>query len=96
MTRVRAYSSLEFTARFDKSYKRLGVGLKEQCDEALMQLLTEPVAAGLHLKPIRPSNHYWEARIDKAHRLILLPEKGMAWVIDVVVHDDIAKWGMRR
>lgn len=92
MTRARAYSSFELTARFDKSYKRLSAELKEQCDDALMQLLCDPVPVGLHLKPIRPSNHYWEARINKAHRLILLPQSGMAYVVDVVVHDDIAKW----
>jgi len=96
VTRARRFASLDLTARFDRSYRRLSASLQRQCDEALAQLLTEPVAPGLHLKPIRPSNHYWEARVDRGHRLILLPVGDAAYVIDIVVHDDIAKWSVPR
>lgn len=96
MTRARPFTSLELTARFDRSYRRLPASLQRQCDDALAQLLTQPVAPGLHLKPIRPSNHYWEARVDRGHRLILLPAGNVAYVMDVVTHDEIAKWSIPR
>lgn len=96
MTRARRFTSLELTARFDRSYRRLPALLQRQCDKALAQLLTQPVATGLHLKPIRPSNHYWEARVDRGHRLILLPAGEVGYIIGVVVHDDIARWSAPR
>lgn len=96
MTRARPYSRLEFTTRFDRSYQRLGAELQQRCDRALEQLLADPIAPGLHLKPIRPSNKFWEARINRGHRIILLPVGGMAYAMDVVTHDEIATWGRAR
>jgi mRNA-degrading endonuclease RelE of RelBE toxin-antitoxin system len=92
VSRARAFRSLELTDRFVKSYRRLTAEAREQCDEALEQLITEPVAPGLHLKPIRPSKQYWEARISRGDRLILRPEGDTAYVMDVVTHDEIAAW----
>lgn len=83
MTRTRAFSHIELTRQFDKSYRRLSTERKAQCDAALRQFLEEPVAPGLHLKPIRPSNRYREARINRGDRLILYPQRGMAYVMDV-------------
>lgn len=92
MTRTRAFSHIELTRQFERSYRRLSTERKAQCDDALRQLLVEPVAPGLHLKPIRPSNRYWEARINRGDRLILYPQGAMAYVMDVVTHDEIADW----
>lgn len=93
--RSRAFTYLERTRRFDKSFLRLSDESQEQCIEALEQLIEEPLMPGLHLKPIRPSNEFWEARINSGDRLILLPHRGMAYVMDVVKHDDINDWGSR-
>jgi mRNA-degrading endonuclease RelE of RelBE toxin-antitoxin system len=92
VTRTRAFSHIELTRQFEKSYRRLSAERKTQCDDALEQLLEEPVAPGLHLKPIRPSNKYWEARMNKGDRLILYPDGAMAYLMDVVTHDEISKW----
>jgi len=54
--------------------------------------MTEPLSPGLHFKPIRPSNRYWEARINRGDRLILYPEGAEAYVMDIVTHDEIKKW----
>ena len=67
--------------------------MQEQCEEGLAQLLDDPLPPGLHLKPIRPSNKYWEARINRGDRLILYPVGGTAYVMDVVTHDEIKRWG---
>jgi len=92
VTRARPFASLEFTARLGKSFQRLTAESKSQCAAALEQLVRAPLPRGLQLKPIQPSKEFWEARINRAERLILLPVGNVAYVIDVVSHDDIKKW----
>lgn len=93
--RSRAFASLELTRKFNKSFKALGSDAQDQCADALEQLIEEPRAPGLHLKPIRPSNKFWEARLNSGDRIILLPHGSMAYVMDVVKHDDIKHWGKK-
>ena len=93
MTRGRGFTQLEYTAQFEKSYCKLGPATQKQCDEALKQLLEAVPRPGLHLKPILPSKQFWEARLSKGDRLILLPRGEVAFVIDVVKHDDISRYG---
>lgn len=93
--RARAFKSLQLTKRFEKSFRRLGSDSQAQCEEALEQLLQDPVLPGLHLKPIRPNNTFWEARLNSGDRLVLLPEGDTAWVMDVISHDEIKLWGKR-
>jgi hypothetical protein len=93
--RNRAFTYLERTKTFDKSFLRLGSESQDQCADALEQLIPEPLAPGLRLKPIRPNNNFWEARINSGDRIILLPHGDMAYVMDVVKHDDIKHWGTR-
>lgn len=93
MTRARGFKRLEITAQFEKSYRKLGPATQKQCDAAVTQLLEEPPRPGLHLKPILPSKQFWEARLNKGDRIILLPKGEVAFLIDVVKHDEIAKYG---
>jgi hypothetical protein len=93
--RNRAFTYLERTKRFDKSFLKLGADVQDQCAEALEQLISVPLAPGLHLKPIRPSNEFWEARLNSGDRIVLLPHRDMAFLMDVVKHDDIKHWGNR-
>lgn len=93
--RARAFKSLQLTKRFEKSFRRLGSDSQAQCEEALEQLLQDPVLPGLHLKPIRPNNTFWEARLNSGDRPVLLPEGDTAWVMDVISHDEIKLWGKR-
>jgi hypothetical protein len=55
-------------------------------------LLTSPAHPSLSLKPILPAKIYWEARINRSDRLILRPDGSILRVLDVVTHDDIARW----
>lgn len=93
--RARAFKSLQLTKRFEKSFRRLGADSQAQCQDALEQLLQDPVLPGLHLKPIRPNNTFWEARLNSGDRLVLLPDGEMAWVMDVISHDEIKLWGRK-
>ncbi len=82
--RARAFKALVVTKRFEKSFRRLGSESQEQCRDALEQLIQEPPAPGLHLKPIRPNNTFWEARLNSGDRIVLLPEGDSAVVMDVI------------
>lgn len=84
------------TKRFEKSFRRLGPDGKAQCADALEQLIHDPLAPGLHLKPIRPNNTFWEARLNSGDRIVLLPEGETALVMDVIGHDKIKLWGQRK
>ena len=92
MTRRRAFVRLEPTARFRKSYTKLDRRTQDECDAALHQLLVEPLAADLQLKPILPTTTYWEARVNRRDRLIILPDGTVAHIMDVVTHDEIRRW----
>lgn len=94
--RGRRFTSLQLTRRFEKSFRSLGSEAKAQCADALEQLLQDPVRPGLHLKPIRPNNKFWEARLNSGDRIVLLPDGDTAWVMDVISHDEIKLWGKKK
>lgn len=94
--RARRFASLYLTRRFEKSFRRLGSDAQAQCEGALEQLLHNPVPPGLRLKPIRPNNKFWEARLNSGDRLVLLPDGDTVWVMDVISHDEIKLWGRRK
>jgi hypothetical protein len=93
VTRARAFTKLELTSRFDKSFARLSAKLQEQCEATLHALLQEPLRPGLRLKPVLPGKTYWEVRINRADRLIIFPQGNVAYIMDIVTHDEIGKWG---
>ena len=78
--------------RFNKSFQKLDRARQDQCEEALGRLLSNPLPAGLHYKPILPTRTYWEARINRGDRLIICPEGTVAYIMDVVAHDEIRRW----
>jgi hypothetical protein len=96
MTEHAPIERLELTARFERSFRRLDARRQEQCEMALEQLLVAPTPRGLRLKPILPGKVYWEARLNSGDRLILRPEGSVLYVLDVVTHDDIERWGRDR
>lgn len=89
----RAFARVELTARFQKSYAKLSAARQTQCDDALAQLVEEPVSPSLRLKPILPKKNYLEARINQGDRLIICTSNSVAYVMDVVTHDEITRWG---
>jgi len=52
-------------------------------------------SAGLHVKPILPDKHYLEARISSGDRIVFRLEQGTVYFVDVVKHDDVARYGRR-
>ena len=93
MSRSRAYKEVVLTKRFDKSYGKLSGDVQQQCDDALEDLIEDPLSPGLHLKPIRPGNRYYEARVNSGDRLVIYPVGTTGYVMDVVNHNEIKSWG---
>lgn len=60
-----------------------------------MTLIKGIDSAGLHVKPIQPDKHYLETRISSGDRIVFRVEQGAIYFIDVVKHDDIARYGRR-
>lgn len=93
MARTHAFKTVTLTKRFEKSYGKLDEAIADQCDDAILDLKTEPLPPGLRMKPIRPNNVYYEARINSGDRLVIYPVSDTAYVMDVVTHDEIKQWG---
>lgn len=87
------FEALEATERFDDAYADLEPAQQRQCDKAVRLLLEDPSHPGLGFKPIEPAKIYYEARINRRDRLIVRPEGDTAWLLDVVEHDDIGRYG---
>jgi len=60
-----------------------------------MALIKGIGSAGLHVKPILPDKHYLEARISSGDRIVFRLEQGTVYFVDVVQHDDVARYGRR-
>ena len=54
-----------------------------------------PLFQGYILSPSGPNNTFWEARLNSGDQLVLLPDGDMAWVMDVISHDEIKLWGKK-
>jgi hypothetical protein len=60
-----------------------------------MALIKGTDTPGLNVKPILPDKHYLEARISSGDRVVFRVEEGTVYFVDVVKHDDIARYGRR-
>jgi hypothetical protein len=47
----------------------------------------------MRVKPIQSEKYYDEARINDGDRLIHRIDGGKVWIVDIVSHDDIGKYG---
>lgn len=64
-------------------------------DKAIVALLKQETTPGMRVKQIMPEKYYNEARINDGDRLIHRVENGKLWVVDVVTHDDIGRYGKK-
>lgn len=92
MPRSTGFLGVEFADRFRKSYARLTAAQQSQTDKVVMALAKQAPTPGMRVKPIEPEKFYLEARINDGDRLIHRLESGRLWVVDVVSHDDIARY----
>jgi hypothetical protein len=84
-----------FSYRFKASYTRLSAEKQRDCDQAVLSLIKGLESPGLRIKPIQPDKHYLEARMGSGDRVVFRREAGQLLIIDIVTHDEIARYGRR-
>ena len=84
-----------WTERWKASYVRLSIEQQRYCDRAVMALIKRESSPGLRIKPIHPDKYYFEARFTSGDRVIFRIEGETIYFIDVVSHDDIARYARR-
>jgi len=84
-----------FTRTWDVKYRSLAEGDQKRCDRAVLAILRGETSPGLRIKPIQPDKVYQEARLNKGDRIVFRIDKGAAIFLDIVTHDEIARYGKR-
>lgn len=84
-----------WSERFKESYAALAPQRQAACDEAAIALIKRKSSPGLRLKPIHPDKYYSEARISSGDRIVFRIEEETILFVDVVKHDDIARYARR-
>ncbi|MBR9990231.1 MAG: hypothetical protein KFH98_10765 [Gemmatimonadetes bacterium] len=95
MSRLQKFLAAEFSKRFEQSYAGLTVAQQNGVDKTVMALLKRKPTPGMRIKPIQPDKFYDEARINDGDRLVHRVEEGTLWVVDVIPHDDIDRYGRK-
>ena len=95
MARKKEFLGAEFADRFKESYAALSHDRQKAVDKVILALMKQEVTSGMRVKPIQPEKYYNEARINDGDRLVHRIEDGKVWILDVVAHDDIGRYGKR-
>jgi len=95
VARRQKFLAAEFSKRFETSYAGLTVVQQNGVDKAVIALLKRKPTPGMRIKPIQPDKYYDEARINDGDRLVHRIESDTLWVVDVVAHDDIDRYGRK-
>jgi mRNA-degrading endonuclease YafQ of YafQ-DinJ toxin-antitoxin module len=95
VARKQTFLAARFSERFEQSYSRLRLEQQKGVDELILALIKRAPNPGHRVKPILPSKQYFEARINSGDRLIFRHEESEILFVDVVVHDEIGKYGRR-
>lgn len=95
MPQRQKFLAAEFSRRFERSYGKLTVAQQNGVDKAVIALLKRTPTAGMRIKPIQPDKYYDEARVNDGDRLVHRIEGETLWVVDVVAHDDIDRYGKK-
>ena len=90
-----AFLSASWSESWKASYAALPADGQASCDRVILALIKGIDSAGLHVKPILPDKHHLEARISGGDRIVFRVEQGTIYFVDVVKHDDIARYGRR-
>ena len=93
MARKKNFLGASFSDRFSKSYVILSHDRQKGADKVILALMKQDVTPGMRIKPVEPEKYYSEARINDGDRLIYRIESGTVWIVDVVSHDDIGRYG---
>jgi hypothetical protein len=95
MARKQNFLAAIWSDLWKESYAKLSSERQTACDEAAMALIKQNASSGLRIKPIQPAKYYLEARINSGDRIVFRLAEGTIFFVDVVAHDDIARYGKR-
>jgi hypothetical protein len=92
MTSGRSGLEVTYGSRFERRLRALPQARRDSCLRAVEALATDRPTPGMRVKPILPGKFYNEARISSGDRLIFRIAAGVLYLIDVVTHDEIARY----
>ena len=95
MARKQTFLATSWSSAWKESYAKLSADRQAACDQAVIALIKQVPLPGLRVKPIQPAKYYLEARIDSGDRIIFRLDQGTVAFVDVVAHDEIARYGKR-
>ncbi|MFL6202842.1 MAG: type II toxin-antitoxin system RelE family toxin [Thermoanaerobaculia bacterium] len=95
MARKQTFLTAAWSEQWKASYAQLSTDRQAACDKAAIALIKRESSPGLHIKPIHPDKHYFEARINSGDRIVFRIGDGTVFFVDVVKHDDIYRYGKR-
>jgi hypothetical protein len=95
MPRAQPFLATVWSDRWKEIYAALAADRQAACDAAAMALIKQQLSPGLRVKPIQPDKFYLEARMNSGDRIVFRLEGGTIVFIDVVKHDDIARYARR-
>jgi len=95
MPTKQVFLAAEWSETWKASYARLSADRQAACDQAAIALIKQTSSPGLRIKPIKPDKYYLEARVNSGDRIIFRVQEGTVFFIDIVQHDDIARYGRR-
>ena len=95
MPRKQVFLDTRWSEQWKANYARLNAADQASCDEAAIALIKQASSPGLRIKPIQPEKYYLEARINSGDRIIFRVDAGTIFFVDVVHHDDLARYGKR-
>jgi hypothetical protein len=93
LARKQAFLGAEWSRRWDRSYQKLNHEQQKGVDKVVIALLKQQLTPGMRIKPVEPEKYYNEARANDGDRVIHRIEDGKVWFVDIVVHDDIGRYG---
>jgi hypothetical protein len=93
MARKQVFLAAVWSETWKESYARLSAERQTACDHAALALIKQISSPGLRIKPIQPAKFYLEARINSGDRIVFRLAEGTVFFVDVVTHDDIARYG---
>jgi len=95
VARKKDWIGCDFSSRFKESYAALSYDRQKGADKVILALMKQEATPGMRVKPIEPEKYYREARINDGDRLVHRTDGGRLWIVDVVAHDDIGRYGKK-
>ncbi|MES2178500.1 MAG: hypothetical protein V4550_11630 [Gemmatimonadota bacterium] len=87
------FFNAEFSDQWDRSYPNFQAAEQKGIDKVVMALVKSQPTPGMRIKPIEPDKYYNEARANDGDRVVFRTKNQTVYFVDIVPHDDIAKYG---